>query len=187
MLAEYKYRDSFEFLPFARLVFSANHPPRSGDSTHAFFRRWYVVPFTRRFEGGEEIRDMAARLASPRELSGVLNRAVQSLKQIQECKGLIESASMAAAWEEFRKVTDPVAVWLDNWTVEKGDVFVAKNELLIAYNRASEAGGRPPETDTGFGRALHRLRPNLKDGQRTVAGKKGVWVWLGLGLRSAEG
>jgi hypothetical protein len=39
LVAEYKFKDSFEFTPYARLVFSANHPPRSADSSHAFFRR----------------------------------------------------------------------------------------------------------------------------------------------------
>jgi putative DNA primase/helicase len=49
--AEYKYHDSFEYVPFAKLVFSANQPPRSDDPTHGFFRRWQVIPFTRTFEG----------------------------------------------------------------------------------------------------------------------------------------
>lgn len=49
--AAYKYRDSFEFIPFARLVFSANHLPRSSDGSPAFFDRWVVIPFRRSFRG----------------------------------------------------------------------------------------------------------------------------------------
>src|SRR5581483_11001589 len=37
---ERKFADAFEFTPFARLLFSANHPPRSSDASSAFFRRW---------------------------------------------------------------------------------------------------------------------------------------------------
>jgi putative DNA primase/helicase len=187
VLAEYKYKDTFEFVPFVRLVFSANHAPRSGDSTQAFFRRWLVVPFTRVFEGGEEIPrpEMDARLANPYELSGVLNKALRGLKQMQECKGLIESPSMSAAGDEFRKATDPLAVWLESWTIEKSDVFITKKDLRSAYNSKAEAAGQPPMTETGFGLALRQLRPNLKEAQRIVAGKK-EWVWLGLGLRSPE-
>src|SRR5215469_1152075 len=47
--AEIKYRDSFEFSPFARLLFSANRLPASNDVSRAFFDRWLVVPFDRRF------------------------------------------------------------------------------------------------------------------------------------------
>ena len=33
LTGEYKYKDSFEFESFAKLLFSANHPPRSHDAT----------------------------------------------------------------------------------------------------------------------------------------------------------
>ena len=49
LMAEYKFKDSFEFVPYARMVFSANHPPKSQDASPAFFRRWLVVPFERTF------------------------------------------------------------------------------------------------------------------------------------------
>ena len=48
--AEYKFKDSFEYVRFCKLVFPANKPPQSDDNTHGFFRRWQVVPFTRCFE-----------------------------------------------------------------------------------------------------------------------------------------
>src|SRR4029434_3780586 len=42
---EYKFKDSFDFVPIARLVFSANNPPRSQESSQGFFERWFVIPF----------------------------------------------------------------------------------------------------------------------------------------------
>lgn len=51
--AEYKFKDSFDYVPFARLVFSANEPPRSDDAGYAFTQRWVVVPFLRTSEPSE--------------------------------------------------------------------------------------------------------------------------------------
>lgn len=85
--AEYKFRDSFEYVPFCKLVFSANKPPQSDDATHGFFRRWQVVPFVRSFEEGApgtRSRDgMDAPLAQPSELSGVLNKVLLALAKIR--------------------------------------------------------------------------------------------------------
>lgn len=183
---EYKYRDSFEFLPYCRLVFSSNHPPRSGDGSFAFFRRWIVVPFTRTFEGDRAIprKVLDARLADPRELSGVLNRALDALPRLR-AHGFTESASMRAAWEEFRKLTDPLSVWLDRTTVEHPDAMVIRSALLGAYNDECRTLGQPPMTATAFSLALKRLRPNIREAQRTIAGKV-EWVWLGIGLKAHD-
>lgn len=93
---EYKYREPFDFLPFVRLVFSANHPPRSSDATYAFFRRWEVVPFNRTFEGEEQIprHVLDAQLSEPKELSGLLNKALDALPGLR-ANGFTETKSMA--------------------------------------------------------------------------------------------
>jgi P4 family phage/plasmid primase-like protien len=181
--AEYKYRESFEFRPYCRLVFSANHVPRSGDASHAFFRRWLVVPFERTFEPGEQIprEDLDANLTDPRELSGVLNRALEVLPRVRR-EGFTESESMREAWEEFKAMTDPVSVWIENNTVEHADALVPKSALLAAYNRDCEKQGRAGMTGKAFGQALKRARPQLRDAQRTVSGKL-TWCWVGIGLR----
>jgi len=93
--AEYKLKDSFDFVPYARLVFSANHLPRSEDASKAFFDRWLVVPFDRTFRGtAHEIpsAELDARLSDPAELSGLLNRALDVLPN-----GLSQPPSVQAA------------------------------------------------------------------------------------------
>jgi putative DNA primase/helicase len=183
-LGERKYADSFEFSPFARLIFSANHPPRSADASHAFFRRWLVVPFSRTFDPAQQIprNVLDVRLADPTELSGVLNKALDALPGLH-AQGFIESPSMRDAWNEFRESTDPLGVWLDTHTVEGPDLLVSKAELLLAFNADARHDQRPTTTGKGLGQALKRLRPKIDEAQRTVAGNV-VWVWLGIGLKN---
>lgn len=188
VLAEYKFKESFEFVPFARLVFSANHPPKSSDSSEGFFRRWLVIPFERTFDpdGDNYVprSELDARLADAGELSGVLNRAVKQFRVIRT-RGLTETASMRRAWEQFRQATDPFSVWLDRQTVSLPDLLVSKGELMIAYCRDCEKAGRPPMTQQSFGRALKRARPRAQEAQRTVHSRL-QWCYIGLGLRAED-
>jgi P4 family phage/plasmid primase-like protien len=185
--AEYKYRESFEFRPYCRLVFSANHVPRSGDASHAFFRRWLVIPLERTFEPDEQIprEELDAKLADPRELSGVLNRALDVLPRVRR-EGFTGSESMREAWEEFKAMTDPVSVFLAQHTIEAANAWVTKADLLTAYNRDCDKHGRAGLNKTAFGLALKRARPGIGEAQRTVHGRV-VWCYTGIGLRPDGG
>lgn len=184
MLAERKYAESFEITPFARLLFSANHPPRSADASHAFFRRWLVIPFERTFEGSEVISrsELDARLANPVELSGAFNLAIGALPGLR-ARGFSEPDSMRRARDDFRQVTDPLAVWLDQETVDNSFAEVLKKSMLAAYNDFAVRAGRPPMNQQSFGRAIKRLRPSIAEAQRGV---EKHWAYVGIGLRSRE-
>jgi putative DNA primase/helicase len=185
--AEYKFKDSFEFVPFCKLIFSANRPPRSDDATHGFFRRWQVVPFSRSFEeGAKETKrpeELDACLADPAELSGVLNKALQALAKLRE-DGFTQSESMRQAWDEFRNVTDPLAVWLEQFTTRIHTAMVAKSELMAAFNRYLTDAGKPPMTQMAFGLTLKRACPSITEAQRTWRGRPKTWVYSGIGFAS---
>ena len=184
LLAERKFEESFEFVPFARLIFSANHPPKSQDASSAFFRRWVVVPFERVFHAGDPgtlPRDqLDAMLADPTELSGVLNKALEALKAVR-ANGLSESESTRRAMDEFRQTTDPVAVWLDRNTVLEPDALISADRVWQDYNQDWGAKGRPTLSKTALGRAIAQLRPTVEKRQRTLNGKLS-WCYVGIGL-----
>jgi phage/plasmid-associated DNA primase len=83
---------------------------------------------------------------------------------------------------EFREMTDPLAAWLDRCTVLSPDGLVTRKDLAIMYNAAADTAGRPPMTSKAFCAAVRRLRPVLKDAQRTVCGEVKD-VFLGLTVR----
>jgi P4 family phage/plasmid primase-like protien len=182
---EYKYHDSFDFIPFVKLIFSANLPPRSDDGTHGFFRRWIVVPFTRTFEEGAKDTlprsVLDARLAEPSELSGVLNKALDALSRIRK-NGFSEGKSSRDAWDEFRQATDPLTVWLDQHTIDDPEGVTPKYWVMAAYNKNCLDHSRPPMTKSAFGLALKRARKNLTDAERTVRGHI-HWCYIGIKLK----
>jgi len=189
LTAEYKFRDSFDFVPYARLVFSANHPPRSADSSHAFFRRWVVIPFNRTFSPEEQIpRDVLdRRLTAPQELAGLLNLALDARQRLKRHGGFCEAESLARAWREFYATTDPLSVWLDRYTCDDPTACVPVTTLRAAYAAECERRGRPPISNSAFGRAIRQARPSVQRKRRTINGKL-TWCYVGLGFAcSPEG
>jgi len=182
--AERKFESSFEFRPFARLLFSANSAPRSEDSTHGFFRRWLVIPFNRTFDETDPATvpraELDSRLSQPGELSGMLNKALDVLPIIRRGR-FTESESTRAAMEEFRRTTDPLAVWLEKNTIERADAMIPKDRLRSAYGQTCQDAGRPIMPDTQFTAALKRLRPKVQAAQRRIDGRV-TRVFLGLGF-----
>jgi putative DNA primase/helicase len=185
LIAEYKFRDSFDFKPFARLVFSANEVPPSSDKSDGFYRRLVIVPFEQTFKEDAEVgRRLDAWLAEPEELSGVLNKALEALPGVR-AKGLTISESIKAAHSEYRKQSDPLAAWLDANTKDDPDGWVARARLYDAYAGDCRNEGRATMTQVAFGRRLRLLRRQLTDTQRTEDGKitwairESVWSMVG--------
>jgi len=189
LTAERKFADSFDFTPYARLVFSANFAPRSEDSSQGFFDRWVVIPFDRMFRGTEaEIPGgvLDAMLQAPGELSGLLNKALDAMSRLDGKCAFTMPSSVQAALREFRATTDPLAVWLDRHTVDDPSAFVAKKLLRVAYNAHLEQHGKPAMTETAFGLAFGKHRPNVETKRKLVGGRQ-EHVYVGIGLVADSG
>jgi len=189
LTAEYKFRDSFDFEPFARLVFSSNALPQSNDNSQGFFDRWVVVPFERSFRGtSEEIprAQLDASLTSDTELSGLLNRALDAIEAVKARKWRLHSSpTLQRAHSEFHSITDPLGVWLDQFTVDDPESVTPKSLLRGSYAADCERKGRPAPTDTAFGTQMKKHRPSIELKQRTVGGRL-QWCYVGLGMRSDD-
>jgi P4 family phage/plasmid primase-like protien len=169
--AEYKFGKQFQFKPFARLLFSANQPPQSKDTTDAFLDRWWVIPFNQRFEGCPEqiaAKELDRRLRDPRELSGVLNRALRWLPTVIDQHGILQTPSMKAALDEFRAVTDPFRVWLTEFVSEDLEGFEPSGDVMNSYFDFRRKRGLTAISSTAFGLELRKHKPNVELKERTV-------------------
>ncbi len=81
---EFKNKNSFKFRNKAKLWFSANEIPESDDKTDAFYRRWLIFHFDKRFVAGKENVNLINELTTPEELSGLLNLALKGLSELMD-------------------------------------------------------------------------------------------------------
>ncbi len=187
--ADVKYRDSFEFTPFARLLFSANRMPASSDASQAFFDRWLIVPFANRFRhirGEIPRRILEARLSAPNELSGALNKALDGLERVRKGFRFTEPKDSQAAVRRYQTTNDALALWLDQNTVASPDASVPQADLHAAYESHCRQFCRRPLSKQTFGRRLRELRPQLDLAQRSLEGRR-AWVYTGIAFGQTNG
>jgi putative DNA primase/helicase len=182
---EFKYRDSFEFTPFARLLISANHLPSSRDASKAFFDRWLMIPFEAGFRNTRKeiprsVLDRA--LSAPGELSGALNEALPALRRIRREARFTETPSTQSQSEEYQHAADPLGQWLARATMASPASVIPQDRLHAAYTSTCASLGRPIVTKQMFGRRLRALRPEIQEAQRMIDGRR-QWVYLGIALR----
>lgn len=136
--AEEKGKQPFEFKNFARLLFSANRLPRARDDTDAWYRRWKFINFTRKFGDDQDATKQADpklldKLTTDRELSGLLNHAIDSLRGLHERGGFSNNLSTEESRRIYTRLSDPVAVFLEDRCIIDPTATVKKSVLFNAY------------------------------------------------------
>ena len=182
---ERKFGHAFEFVPFARLLFSANHLPQSKDASPAFFRRWEIVPFDRTIT--EEQRrakpDILTRLTSGEELSGLLNRCLAVLPALHQRGRFTQTETTASAHAEFQACTDPLTVWIEQTTVVDSLGVLSKKDLYIRYSGEFRTDERPMAPPKTLYLAVKRHYPGIEATQRRINGER-TEVFVGVRFRS---
>ena len=144
--AEFKGHDSFNFRPFARLMFSANDLPRSADLTDGYFRRLIIVDFPNKFgtNGLKKDPHILDKLSTEEELSGLLNMAVEGLRRLVKNGEFTENQNTIDAIEQYKKDIDPLMTFIDECCFVGEEASADKQALYDEYSSwAYRAGGRP--------------------------------------------
>jgi putative DNA primase/helicase len=141
--AEYKFKDAFEFTPYAVPVFSANKIPGSADTTVGYFSRWVVIPFPNDFTGKED-RTLDFRLQQPNEIEGIAAKGLTALDHLMTRGNFIETANAKAAMQDFRRRVDQVQTWLEerDWKIDMEAKLMEKRDTLyLSYQSWVENEG----------------------------------------------
>lgn len=163
-----------------RLVFSANTKPATSDVSFGFFRRWHVVPFEETFVGANEDVDLAAKLARPDSLSGILNFALDGLERLTRQGGFTEAKAVTQASAEYRTEADSVASFVEEKVVIGPDYRIKGSDLYSRYRTYCEQSGRRWCGQKAMYERLRRL-PEL-DGKLTEITPKGSLVFEGIAV-----
>lgn len=184
---EYKHGKDFDFMPHCKLLFSANETPTSSDTSDAYFRRWVIVPFNRKFEGTARVkRDvLMRRLTAPGELSGLLNRALERWDAVAE-RGVTLSESMREALLQFMEQSSPITAWLGENVVRDPEGLVECSVLMEHYRDFARQHRHTFPSAKEFGNKVRQFHPGVSVVLRYGAGASMSRTKHYAGLRLSE-
>jgi putative DNA primase/helicase len=153
--AEYKFKDAFDFTPYAVPVFSANKIPGSADTTNGYFSRFLVIFFPNNFTGRED-RNLDYRLQQPHEIEGIAAKGLIALDHLMSRGNFLETASTTEAMEDFRRKVDQVQTWLEekDWTIDMAAPMARRDTLYDSYKSWADNEGfkKPLRASEFYGR-----------------------------------
>ncbi|MDD3473205.1 MAG: phage/plasmid primase, P4 family [Syntrophaceae bacterium] len=119
---EKKFADVRSMIPTARLVVVTNAFLRTADTSHAFFRRWIVIPAIVQIPK-KKIRDYSKRLFEE-EKEGILLKALAGLIRLKKQDGFTEVESSLKMRREWEETVDLVKYWASRNIVSSRDEMI---------------------------------------------------------------
>lgn len=169
------------FRPQALHVFAANRLPDAPGATGAFWDRWEVLEFSRRFRdsGEAEVKNIGQQIVA-KEYKHLVHLAIRGAEWLLEHGRYTQSDTSDTAKERWRKGADPVANFVAEWCeplpVDEPKVNWSSASVLYAAYRdwctarghtrcsARRFGQRiPQEIERGKSRGLSRYRLRVLD------------------------
>lgn len=156
--AEYKGGARFQFKPFAKVLCAGNRIPSSTEGGDAWKRRWLPISFHKKPSRRYTPAQMAERLYSPRELSGVLNKALTYYLEVQQT-GIPMAAEAISQAQEILDQRDPLLMWLHKRCAPVTGMTTAKRPIYLAYLEWCDQRNQSPLTERALGYQIMKTFP----------------------------
>jgi len=153
---EKKYKDSFNFINTAKMIFATNTPPEISEDTLAVWRRFVVVDFPFMFKGKAADKNLLSKVTTEQELSGLLNKVLEGLKRLKVNEDFTYSQSVEDTRSKYILASNPAVAFMDNYCEFDVWARITKEELYQAFMRFCEDNKLPGIAKKAFGHKIKR-------------------------------
>lgn len=171
--AEKKFKDSFNFVNSAKMIFATNTPPEITEDTYAVWRRIVMVDFPYKFEGKDEDKNLLAKLTTAEELSGFLNVSLEGLERLRQNDDFTYTRTIEDTRSKYLLMSDPATVFIDDYCDFSSWVTITKEELYQAFMKFCGEHSLPGLNKKAFGHKIKRAHMLTEEHDR----------WRGIELK----
>lgn len=177
--ARFMRQDFFTYVPRFKLWIAGNHKPEIRGADEGIWRRLQLVPFDVEMSPDQKIIDYDQILMG--ELSGILNWALEGLRDWRELGQLGAPEAIVRATQEYRAEEDSIGLWLGEVArLGVKNAETPNGSLYESYRWWCHANGvQDVKSNIVLGREL--AARGLERGSVKREGKM-VRVWYGIDL-----
>jgi len=173
---ERKYQNAFPFKNFAKLIFSTNMLPPTNDKSFAYYRRLYLIEFSKQFTGKNANKNLLAELTTPQELSGLAWKSIEILLQMK-ARGwsFTIDPEVEEVMEKYEKLSNPVHMFVEENCEDEIDSYIFVSTFYKDFQLWSKNKGLPILGNNEITRAMAELGY-----QKQRKGTDRHWAFVGL-------
>jgi len=173
-----KFKAPFVFDPFCKLIFALNEMPRSDDKSDAYFRRIFIIRFSRKFEGAEDNKNLKYELV--KELDGIFLWALEGLKRLEQRGRFVETKEMQQEISCYRRENNSVLVFAREECDLSLDLRISKDTLYQNYSDWSKKSGLGTLSKIRFGKQLTIRFPSILEDRESDSR-----CWVGIDIKGS--
>jgi putative DNA primase/helicase len=161
------YGKPFHIENYAKLIANANKLPTVAEHTHAWFRRFLIVPFNITIPDHEQDTQLANKIIAS-ELPGVLNWVLTGLRRLLIQGHFTDSEAIRTQTELYKRQSDTVRLFLDEYAYQPAsDQYTSLQDLYREYQTfCRDDGHRNPVNKLNFRKRIEGF--NILTGNRNV-------------------
>jgi len=181
--AEQKFRNGFNFVNHAKLMFSCNQLPETHDNTSAYFRRWIIIDFPNIFKGKDADKKLIKKLTTEEELSGLFNWAIKGLNRLLAAGDFTNSAAMEDIEKIYKMKSSPLSAFVDQEVEISMNEYILKDKFYEKFQEFCENNGLELIQKQEVGKKLPLLIAKVRTDRITIV-KRREYIWKNIKLKS---
>lgn len=176
---EYKGKDPFDDVNYAKLIIATNNLPATTDKTMGFYRRWMIIDFPNQFSEAKDIlKDIPEE-----EYSYLGLKCCILLKELLGKRGFDNEGSIEDRMNKYEEKSNFLDKFIREFTSEGLDDYITCADLYKKFSAWSKENRHREMSETSMGMQMKKL--GYEQGRKRFEwmndGKGGqARVWLGL-------
>lgn len=154
--ARLPYGKPFIMDNYAKLIFNSNQLFKDVEHTHAYFRRFIILPFNVTIPEKEQDKDLANKIIES-ELSGIFNWVLKGLHRLLKRRNFTHCQASVDIIESFKTESNTVKLFIQEENLQKTSLIeeaVTLKELYIWYRDFCKADCYHPVNKKTFKKQL---------------------------------
>lgn len=166
--ARLPYKEPVIIRDYAKLMFNCNELPAEVEHTHAFFRRFLIIPFLVTIPEQEQDKELAQKIIAA-ELPGVLNWILSGLDRLLEQKQFTQSDTVNRQLDDYKRLSDNVRCFMEDEGYQSStDKKIPLKDLYREFADYCRTNGAMPCASRKFAERLRNLEFSM---HKTNAGQ----------------
>ena len=180
---EYKNKDTFEDINYAKIIIATNNLPTTSDKTIGFYRRWLILDFPNQFS---EKVDILSEIPEE-EYSSLALKCTFILKELLEKREFHKEGSIEDRMKKYEDKSNPLERFMREYITEDSDGFVWKHEFNKKLNEWCREKRFREISDVVIGKKMKDLGIHQAQKQADwVVENKRYRAWVGLKWKDGE-